>query len=257
VGLLKVRDGSKSVRVASHAKPYIGSAAPTREIKVKAFIDRLFGRSKDSGASGPAGDDTVPDVASSDVPIFMLRERIRSDVAMGFYDEDVILKDLPGHFEDEIDPAVIRREAPHLLRQALAEHAAAEAIWPAVTDCDRIDAAFAELEEAGVIARQNYSCCMTCGSAEIFDEMVAAQDAGAPVRGYAFYHVQDTEAAIEGRGIHLGYGAAEEGEAAALAIGREIVATLEAHGLRTDWNGSWDRRIGVALDWKRRRGVAR
>jgi hypothetical protein len=224
---------------------------------VKAFIDRLFGRPEGPGAFGPAGDGTMPDVASPDDPIAVLRERIRSDVAMGFYDEDVILKDLPDYFEGEIDSAVIRREAPRLLRQALADHAAAEANWPAVTDCDRIDAAFAELEEAGVISRQNYSCCMTCGSAEIFDEMLAAQDAGTPVRGYAFYHVQDTEAAVEGRGVHLGYGAVEEGEAAALAIGREIVATLEAHGLRTDWNGSWDLRIGVSLDWKRRRGVAR
>lgn len=224
---------------------------------MKAFIDRLFGRSKGRGASGPADDDMAPDVAPPDDPIAMLRDRIRDDVAMGFYDEDIILRDLPDHFEGEIDSQVVRREAPRLLRQALAEHAAAEADWPEVTDCDRIDAAFAELEEAGVIARQNYSCCMTCGSAEIFDEVMAAHDAGLPARGYAFYHMQDTEAAVEGGGVHLGYGAVDEGEAAALAIGREIVATLEAHGLRTDWNGSWDRRIGVALDWKRRRGVAR
>lgn len=51
----------------------------------------------------------------------------------------------------------------------------------------------------------------------------------------------------------LNYGACEEGEDAALAIANDIVTQLEAHGLRTDWNGSWSQRIGVSLDWKRRR----
>ena len=37
------------------------------------------------------------------------------------------------------------------------------------------------------------------------------------------------------------------------AVARDIVSRLEAHGLRTEWDGSWDQRIGVALDWKRRR----
>ena len=72
-------------------------------------------------------------------------------------------------------------------------------------------------------------------------------------RGYAFYHMQDTERATEGGSLYLNYGACEEGEAAALQVARDIVTRLEAHGLRTDWDGSWDQRIGVALDWKRRR----
>jgi hypothetical protein len=33
------------------------------------------------------------------------------------------------------------------------------------------------------------------------------------------------------------------------------VRELKEHGLSVDWNGSWDRRIGVSMDWKRRRAA--
>jgi hypothetical protein len=130
-----------------------------------------------------------------------------------------------------------------------------------------LDDAFAALEANGVISRQNFTCCGTCGSAEIWDEMKAVEEAGGPVRGYAFYHMQDTESAADGHGIFPNYGACEEGEEAALAIGRDIVTQLEAQGLNCDWNGTqleaqglncdwngdWGKRIAVGLDWKRRR----
>ena len=132
----------------------------------------------------------------------------------------------------------------------------AEREWTEATDCDRLDDAFAALEASGVIARQNFTCCGTCGSTEIWDEIGSAEAAGLPAHGYAFFHMQDTESAAEGYGLYLNYGACTEGEAAALAIGHEIVEQLEAHGLRTEWNGDWGTRIHVALDWKKRRSLA-
>ncbi|RYD51650.1 MAG: hypothetical protein EOP60_10485 [Sphingomonadales bacterium] len=104
-----------------------------------------------------------------------------------------------------------------------------------------------------MIARQNFSCCGTCGSSEIWDEVDAVTQAGGPGHGYVFYHMQDTESAADGEGLYLNYGAGEDGEEAALAVARDVVAELQSHGLRTDWDGSWDQRIHVALDWKRRR----
>ena len=71
-------------------------------------------------------------------------------------------------------------------------------------------------------------------------------------RGYTFYHWQDTEAAVEGYGICLYYGACDEGGSADLAIGREIVGELKRQGLRPEWNEP-NRRIEVPMDWKRRR----
>jgi len=225
------------------------------------WIDRLFGRRAGSD-SAPAP--VSPTAATAQVaappagdPIEAMRARIVADVHAGYLDEDAILVSLPDYFEDEIDAATVRREAPALLRAVLAEHAAAARLWPDVTDCDRLDAAFAALDAEGIVARANFTCCMTCGVAEMGDEIQLALDSGQPAHGYVFFHQQDTEAAVEGRGVFLAYCAEQEGEAAALAVGRRVVAELAAHGLAPRWDGSWDHRIEVPLDWKRRRGVAR
>lgn len=174
-------------------------------------------------------------------------------VAAGYETPEEIMQAAEDYLADDLDPRQIQLASGPMLQRALAAHAEDEATWPILTDCDKLDAAFAALERKGVIARQNFSCCGNCGSTEIWGEIDAARDAGDPAHGYAFFHMQDTERAADGDGLYLNYGAVDEGEAAALAVGHEIVGELEAKGLQTDWNGSWDQRIAVSLDWKRRR----
>lgn len=211
------------------------------------WLRRWLGLDSPASASSPEG----PDARN---PIDDLRDQIRRDVAAGFLEEEDILQGAVDVFEGELDPALIQREAPRLLQEAVAAHTAFQRSWPSQTDCDRLDAAFAELEAAGVISRQNFSCCGTCGSSEIWDEIEEILKSGRSARGYTFFHVQDTESAVDGYGLYLNYGACEEGEEAAVSIGHDIVAALTAHGLKTEWNGSLDKRIAVSLDWKKRRG---
>ena len=64
--------------------------------------------------------------------------------------------------------------------------------------------------------------------------------------------MQDTENAVRYGGLYLNYGSILRGERAALAVGDEIVSAFQAAGLMVDWDGSWEKRIGVSLDWKRR-----
>jgi hypothetical protein len=214
---------------------------------VGSFWDRLFGKGPPRpGAPRPAND-------GEDDLLAELREQIRCDVAAGFEDGGKIAEGAVAAFEDQADPAFLETHVPRLVEEELAAHAAEQRLWPAQTDCDRLDSAFAELDRAGVVARQHFTCCGTCGVAEIDREIAAAEAKGGRTRGYTFYHWQDTEAAVEGYGICLYYGSCEEGEAADLAIGREIAAELERQGLRPEWNGELDRRIEVPMDWKRRR----
>lgn len=182
-----------------------------------------------------------------------LRGCIRRDVAAGFRGEEEIRTGALDMLADEYDSEELKPYAEQMTREEMESHFREQLTWPKLTDCDRLDAAFADLERAGIVARQDFSCCMTCGSTEIHDEMRATSKRGLHVRGYVFYHAQDTEAAVEGRGIYLGFGAAQAGEAAALEIASEIVATLLKHGLAAEWDGTWENRIGVQLDWKRRR----
>lgn len=211
------------------------------------FWDRLFGRGSPPPAAPGAANDGDEDLLSE------LREQVRRDVAAGFEDGATIAETAVAAFEDQADPAFLRTHVRRFVEEELAAHADEQLGWPRPTDCDRLDAAFAALERAGVVARQHFTCCGTCGLAEIDREIAAADAGGVRTRGYTFYHWQDTEAAVEGYGIYLYYGSCAEGEAADLAIGREIEAELSRQGLAPVWNGQLDRRIEVPLDWKRRR----
>lgn len=182
-----------------------------------------------------------------------MRGYIERDVAGGFRREEDICTSVVELLSDDYDADELRPHAKRLTREQIQEHLQEQAAWPAQTDCDRLDAAFSELERAGIVARQDFSCCGTCGAGEIWDEMETVSRRGQPVRGYTFYHMQDTEAAVDGRGVYLGYGAVLKGESPALEIAREIVATIQHHGLTVEWDGTWRTRILVRVDWKRRR----
>ena len=211
---------------------------------MRSFLERLVGKRPRANPEPPANDD--------ESILADMRDQIRRDVAAGFDDSATIARSAVEVFESEMPAESLQPHAQAFVEDAIADHINRQQSWPAPTDCDRLDAAFSALESQGIVARQHFSCCGTCGSSEIWDEIDAFGRGGGRARGYAFYHVQDTDGAVEGGGLFLNYGACEDGEAQALGIGREIVAALEQHGLRTDWDGSWNRRIGVTLDWKRR-----
>jgi len=177
---------------------------------------------------------------------------IRLQVAAGFDTLDDIVVNTVEALSDDYDPVVLVSYAQQIATQVLKDHLDEQALWNAVTDCDRLDRSFAALDQVGIVCQQNFSCCGSCGSTEIWSVVNDVRNTGIDVRGYAFYHMQDTESAVDGSGVYLSYGAVEQGEASALLIGREIVAVLNQHGLKTQWDESWSTRIFVELIWQRR-----
>ena len=183
-----------------------------------------------------------------------LHDFIRVQVAAGYAPADDIVDEAVDVFGDiSLDPAAVRGAAHTLVARALAVHQTDQIGWPATTDCDRLDAAFAELDRSGIIARQHFSCCGTCGSHEIQDEIDQAEKAGQPARGFTFFHIQDTEHAVAGETLYLSYGANETDRGASLAIGHEVVDVLSRHDLAPAWNGKHAHRIALPLIWQRRR----
>jgi hypothetical protein len=182
-----------------------------------------------------------------------LHSYIRRHVAEGFLEPGDIGAFATQVFAECLDPAVLRHHVGRYTREILAEQRAEQVFWPAITDCERLDAAFAALEREGIVARQHFSCCGSCGAAEIWDELAAFDEAGGPARGYVFFHMQDTEAVGALGGLYLSYGAVANGAAATEAIGRAVSDALESKGLDTVWDGQWTNRIFVPMDWKRRR----
>lgn len=148
-----------------------------------------------------------------------------------------------------------RIEVRNALVRAVTELTEEQATWPALTDYDRLKAALDTLETEGIVARENFTCCGTCGAAEIGAEIEDFTGAtGRPAKGYVFFHQQDTESAVDGHGLYFNYGTAEEEwtEAKSLAIGQRLFDALKSVGLTPDWDGTIDRRVAVSLTWQRR-----
>ncbi len=183
-----------------------------------------------------------------------LRAHIIREVRGGFAElEEIAGTAVEVVQEDEAAAKELRPYADRLVAEILGEMREEQKGWPGVTDCDRLDEAFAALEAGGVLARQHFTCCQSCGRAEIWDEVTAATGQGREVLGYAFSHRQDTDRAVEGDGLYIAFGATEQGAAASVAIGRIVTDALSRHGLEVVWDGSVERRILVRLQWQRRR----
>lgn len=179
---------------------------------------------------------------------------------------DAISRHVRGGFETAADivrivietvdegETVDRDEVDAVVAAAFRSRRRAQAGWPAVTDCDRLDAAFAALNASGVIALHYAGYTQSDG----YDEVVAAFDALDDPRqaiGYCFYHGQDLERAVDDGGLRLAFGpidpAREDDEGP--RIGRMVVDALAAAGLESAWNGSFRQRIDIPrIDWKRR-----
>lgn len=140
------------------------------------------------------------------------------------------------------------------LDRALREQEREEKSWKDRTDCDRLNAAFAELDGAGIAARQDLLCCQSCGVAAMPDEFAQMQTAGATPRGYVFYHAQDTERGVDGGSLYMSFGHVTfEEDERGVAIAQEVVDTLRRHGLQPTWDGTFGQRIRLPLTWRRRR----
>jgi len=182
-----------------------------------------------------------------------LRDQIQQDISGGYLTEDEIVTTAVEVFSDQEDAETLKPQATEITRELMANHIRVQQSWPAITDCDRLDAAFSKLESSGVVSRQDFSCCGNCGSGEIFDEIKRETSKGKKVHGYTFFHSQDTDSAVDGYGLYLNFGGIEYGERPALQVGQQIAGALKEQGLKVDWDGTWKTRIHVTIDWKRRR----
>ena len=181
---------------------------------------------------------------------FARRQVARADKA--FTD---IFEEAVEHFLEEYEDAdakVVEGICDAEIAQAFAAHIAEQAAWPETTDCDRLDQAFETLNFGGIIAAHDFTCCQNCGLAEIGAPIQEAIDEGVDVSGFAFYHAQDTDNAVEGRGLYLTYGHVDGGETENVAIGRIVADTINDAGLETEWDGTMGTRIFVHLNWQRR-----
>jgi hypothetical protein len=182
-----------------------------------------------------------------------VRSRAAEAVAEGFDTRDEIISNLVEATDYERDVELAEEIVARIVDDELLAHYGRQETWTAPTDCDKLDAAFAAMEKQGVVARQNFTCCNTCARAEIWDEVIAVEEDSERVAiGYAFYHMQDTERAVEGGAINIKFGATSDSTDE--AVGQHVFDALLAAGLDAGWSGSADDAVQVGLaDWRKRR----
>ena len=146
--------------------------------------------------------------------------------------------------------------------EAMADHRDAQTTWAAETDCDRLDAAFVDLQRQGVLCLHDAGYTKQDGWADVAQ---AYADAGGPqsgIVGYCFYHRQDLERVIDGGDLFLAYGSVDSDinsgtdakDVAGVAVGRQVRAAVERQGFTVRWDGTLAERIAVTdLVWQRRR----
>ncbi|GAA1397192.1 hypothetical protein GCM10009639_34250 [Kitasatospora putterlickiae] len=194
--------------------------------------------------------DTAQTTLAADV-LRDAEERARELIRCGFQEPDEIAESL---VEDLDDQGLTVEEAERIVAPLWRERLREQAAWPETTDVDRLEAAFDALEERGVVAAMDFTCCANCGYAEIGGE---AEEGS---RGFVFFHQQDTERAAEGGALMLRYGGFQvDGEPAEAAVrrtaevGRAVVAALTTAGLPVEWDGSPETAIAVTpITWLNR-----
>lgn len=179
-------------------------------------------------------------------------KEISTVVRGGFDDRDRIIEIFceemyaPG----ELDPV----EVEAAVDAAIKAHEAEKVSWPDVTDCDRLDAVFQALRPLGVLALHNAGYTQSDGYDDFRQAYSEAPDHDRII-GYCYYHGQDLEGAVEGRGLCLAFGPAnpKEEDTRGPEVGRTIVDQLRAAGFEVQWDGTFNTRILIpTFDWKRR-----
>lgn len=169
-------------------------------------------------------------------------------IAAGYLARDEVIDAVTDHAAGAITPG----EASALVQGLWDERLDAQARWPEITDCDRLDKAFTELAGAHVLTRQNFGCCLPHG----FERLLRQPEARDCV-GFAYFAEPDTEDAVSGKGLRVAFGAfastsAQSPQRRVVAVGEQVAGALRSHGLGVEWDGTADGPIWLDLDWQRR-----
>src|SRR5438067_13469087 len=112
---------------------------------------------------------------TGETPMDKVLEDLRSFIAYrmreGFESVHDIIENATHYAQETHGRDDLKLDIKRITSELLAVHQAEQAGWEGSTDCDRLDTAFAALNRRGIVARQDFNCCNTCGVAEIWDEV--------------------------------------------------------------------------------------
>ncbi|MFF8396018.1 DUF6891 domain-containing protein [Streptomyces sp. NPDC016172] len=206
----------------------------------------------DAGVTWEREEFGLPEKPPALAPVVAARAEgyVRGMLRDGYTGIEALIRETVYLMEDGEDSSPISpAQAREIVERLWVEQVDEQEAWTGPTDPDRLERAFAALEDGGIIAREDFTCCRGCGMTEIGAEV----DDGSTVRGFVFFHHQGTRAAAEGHGLSLYYGGFDGSEQTTTAVGHEVVAALTSAGLSTEWDGDPGKAIDVTpLEWRKR-----
>ncbi|MFP2930723.1 DUF6891 domain-containing protein [Pyxidicoccus sp. 3LG] len=185
-----------------------------------------------------------------------LRRQVELAVLGGYEHELEVLTRLEEAAKHEVMDSAATARLLEYARGLLAARRQEEARWTEPTTNDAIASAFEELyEKRHILAVENVEWPLSEVWAQITS---AAQGDYDPPRGATFFHAEDVPRAVQGEGLLLYYGAlSDDGtrqDVGSPAIAREVLATLERHGVAAEWDGSLESPIRILpFPWRNRR----
>lgn len=185
----------------------------------------------------------------------------QDDIVAGMHDDVAFAAEIGDMSEEEVLAEALAeydadpREIVAAVGLAFLEKRAREAAFPAVTDCDRLDAAFAALRKDGFVAVQAAGASLEDGMSMI--QSASEQEENEDCWAFVFFHMEDVEKAIDHGRMHLAFGViptarGERAEWPAEIAGDVVQEALQEAGLQTVWDGTPGRRIQVHMCWQRR-----
>jgi hypothetical protein len=120
----------------------------------------------------------------------------------------------------------------------------------------KLSKAFKALRKEGLIAKQNFACCGSCGCYEIGEQAkLRAKLIGKFPKGYVFFNRQSTQSMYQTGTVHLSYAAFYSRNDVRrkecftdVEIGNLIVDKMSEVGLATEWDGDTDRCVLVDVE---------
>lgn len=177
----------------------------------------------------------------------LLEQRVRLAIVAGYDGREQLNELAQEYLVTKERRPVSAAQAGQLVDRLWLERVAEQSAWVGETDPERLTRAFLALEGSGVTARENFTCCRSCGQAEI--GAAGPSDA----RGFVYFHQQCTDAAAAGHGLMLLYGGFDGTAETTASIGRAVVTALDAVELPACWDGDPSRGVEVKpMDWRKR-----
>ncbi len=146
-----------------------------------------------------------------------------------------------------------RRWLRGIIKEEFRKKRDAEAGWPEVTDCDRLDVVFEAMNEHGIVALQNAGYTQSDGISDVTEYYEEAGGTDSHIVAFCFYHGQDLERVVDSGELFLTFGDINGDDNKGANVGRRIQGMLQQAGFSVEWDGTIKTRILIKdMKWQRR-----